>query len=214
MSEYRYLLFPPGAAPTGDELRAFHAAAERAALPVAHGKRKPDGALALVFEAEAFDRAMRLSDALDAMLLKWRVRGAEIDAHVPFARDVEAWRALESADEARQAIVRPGRDYPAERAHRKGIDGREAAARAQLAIERSADAADRLRRFAEVGPYALWGLGAAIVLGIGLYFGARLSASGLERRSDTVERVAADATSARLGAGRRPERPRAGDPDE
>jgi hypothetical protein len=72
------------------------------------------------------------------------------------------------------------------------VDGREAVGRTRLGVAQIAAQAEQLERAAGWMPYALWGLGALLMLSAGAYLGIRLNNSESETRADTVERVADD----------------------
>jgi hypothetical protein len=206
MVAYRYLTFPRGVAPTGDELAQFHDLAQRFGLRLAHGVDRERRGLAIVTEAEPFDHAVGVEPALADLLLKWRVRGAEVREHLKFARDSEAWKQLEHEGDKRIAPTRPQRlegesspnvvtsrrsvPTPRQQLAAKQISARESLGRANHDLERTKAAVERLERAARLAPYALWAIGVAGIVATGVYVGSRLLGSDRERRADTVERLA------------------------
>lgn len=193
MAEYRYVVFPPGAAPSAEELALLRRFADHLNQHIALGTHRGDGGFAIACEAEPFDRLRGLEPAFEELLTHWRARGGCVAEKLAFVKDAKAWKVVQAANAPRAASARPQaarRETPPAAAAR---DPREAEGRARLATRRFAENVESIERAAAWVPYALWGLGAALVLGVGAYVGVRLSGAGVERRSDTIERVLEDA---------------------
>lgn len=195
MSAYRYVVFPVGHTPNADEVTSLRRYAEHLNNHIALGHRR-DGGLAIAFEAEPFDRLRGIEPAFEDLLTHWRARGGEIVEKLPFVKDAKAWKSIDKDPKAPKA---PAATQPASRhapldgpPRQAKIDGREAEGRSRLAAAQITAHAEQLERAAGWMPYALWGLGAALIMGAGVYLGSRLTRSESETRADTVERVADD----------------------
>lgn len=198
MAEYRFIVFPPGARPTPDELRRFDAYLDLLDRCVAYGKRRDDGGLAICCAADPFDRLLSLDPRFDDLLLKWRVRGAEVRDSLAFCKAPELWKRPGPAGGP------PPKPWPASRepddrpVERQLQDAAESHGRAQLAV---ATIAARGRRYEGIGrwlPYALGAAAGAAVLAVGGHVGTRLLNSTTERRADALQRIAEDAIGKRL----------------
>ncbi len=200
MSAYRYIVFPIGHTPSADEVAALRRYAEHFNNHIALGYRR-DGGLAIAFEAEPFDRLRGLEPAFEDLLTHWRARGGEVVEKLPFVKDAKAWKAIDKAPKPAAATTRSAAkpasrplplDGPPRDRREAQIDGREAEGRSRLAAAQIAAQAEQFERAAGWMPYALWGLGAVLVIGAGSYLAVRLTDSDNETRAETVERVATD----------------------
>lgn len=195
MSAYRYVVFPVGFTPTADEMAALRRHAEHLNNHIALGHRR-DGGLAIAFESEPFDRLRGIEPAFEDLLTHWRARGGEITEKLPFVKDSKPWKAIDKAPKAAapsQTASRPvPLDSPPRDVREARVDAREAVGRTRLGVAQIAAQAEQLERAAGWMPYALWGLGAVLMLSAGAYLGMLLTNSETETRADTVERVADD----------------------
>jgi len=218
VNAYRFVVFPPGVAPTAEELAAFRGYSDLLERHVAYGKGRRTGGLAICCEAEPFDRLRGLEPAFDELLTKWSVRGAEVHESTPFCRDDAAWKRIKSRAPKARTPAAPPKNPPAKAAAKpKGepttpppelrreprkptpeerrVDARQAEGLGRLAIERSARRGRAYEWWAKALPYVLWAVAAAAVLAAGGYVAGRLLGGLAERRSETIERVADDAIS-------------------
>lgn len=195
MSAYRYVVFPVGFTPTADEMVALRRHAEHLNHHIALGHRR-DGGLAIAFEAEPFDRLRGIEPAFEDLLTHWRARGGEITEKLPFVKDSKPWKAIDKAPKAAAASQPPLRPVPLDGPPRDlreaRVDGREAVGRTRLGVAQITAQAEQLERAAGWMPYALWGLGAALIISAGAYLGIRLTTSESETRANIIERVADD----------------------
>lgn len=191
MSAYRYVVFPVGFTPTADEMAALRRHAEHLNKHIALGHRR-DGGLAIAFEAEPFDRLRGIEPAFEDLLTHWRARGGEITEKLPFVKDSKPWKAIDKAPKAAAASLPMQLDSPPRDGREARVDAREAVGRTRLGVAQITAQAEQFERAAGWMPYALWGLGAVLMLSAGAYLGMRLTNSESETRADTVERVADD----------------------
>ncbi|MEQ8847546.1 hypothetical protein [Botrimarina sp.] len=223
MSAYRYVAFPSGSAPAVDELRRFRGYAELLNNHIAYGVRKRDAALTIACEAEPFDRLRGLDPAFEELLMHWRARGAEIEEKLPFAKDPTRWRQFEkSAEKSTDRVAAKGKPAaaapeppvagPEPRSdHHRAADARAAEGLARLATARAAARGEAYQRWAAALPYLFWAIGVLLLVGAGVWVGARIRSPGVESRSQTVERVADDALKERLDTRRQGNEPVAED---
>jgi hypothetical protein len=201
MSAYRYIVFPVGFTPNADEMAALRRYAEHLNNHIALGHRR-DGGLAIAFEAEPFDRLRGLEPAFEDLLTRWRARGGEIAEKLSFVKDSKVWKALDKAPKSTATSPVANRSLPSDGPPRESrdarVDGREAEGRSRLAVSQITAQSEQLERAAGWMPYALWGLGALLIMGAGVYLGSRLTSSESETRAATVERVADDPISQSL----------------
>lgn len=196
MSAYRYVVFPVGHTPNAGEMATLRGYSEHLNNHIALGHRR-DGGLAIAFEAEPFDRLRGLEPAFEDLLTQWRARGGEVVEKLSFVKDSKPWKAIDKAPKATApASAPPSRAVPwhgaPEDLQQVRVSGREAEGRARLGVAQVVAQAEQFERAAGWMPYALWGLGAVLILGAGAYLGIRLTDSESETRADTVERVADD----------------------
>lgn len=193
MSAYRYIVFPTGFTPNADEMLSLRRYAEHLNNHIALGHRR-DGGLAIAFEAEPFDRLRGLEPAFEELLTQWRARGGEIAEKLPFVKDSKPWKAIDKPPKAAAAThsapLPLPLDSPPRDLHEARLDGREAIGRTKIAVAQIAAQAEQFERAATWMPYALWALGAVLVIGAGSYLAMRLTDSENETRAATVERVA------------------------
>jgi hypothetical protein len=214
MSSYRYVVFPPGRQPTAEEAAELVDYARLLEDHIAYGTNKQDGALAMAFEADAFDRARSSNANFDALISKWEARGSRVVDHLGFVKDATALKPIKQAPRHLGAASKPGasaprlinqparasvrfEDQPARASVRfeaplpaKDLAAKEAHARAGLALHRTLERFAALQRFAAWGPYALMALAALSTLAAGLYISDRLLDAGRKPHKETIERLA------------------------
>lgn len=194
MAAYRYVVFPKGRQPTVDEVAELRGHASALGHRIATGVRSRDGALAMAFEAEAFDRLLALDASFEVLVRRWEVRGCELVDHLSFVKDSTALRPVRTAPQRAPDAL------PSDTAARndkmlaaKELAAKEAVARSQLDVAQSLSHYEALARFGAMVPYLLIAAGALLVIGTGFYAANRLQTSGRERRKETIERVNDDA---------------------
>ena len=196
---YRYVVFAPGKQPSVEEVAQLQqwstATKNRYAVGI-HGK---DGALAIAFEANALDSRSRSGGAMAALLERWRVRGCEIHDRLPFIKQPTALQPIPGSS---LSLAAGSRNECA--TTQKQRAAQEALGRARLKFQRTLTQHGWIHHGAKAVPYALIGLGGLLTMAAGIYFGQRLLHSPVERREQTIRRVARDAMSESLAGQRQP----------
>lgn len=193
MSDYRYVLFTPGKQPTTEEVAEFSTFAAALANRYAFGTHRRDGALAILFESERFDRLLATDARFGSLLEKWIARGGEVVDKLPFVKDAGA---LKPRPATLADMVHPTPSDSVAHNKRlmaaKELAAKEAAGLSRLGVDRAIQQFARWQRIATVGPYVLLGLGALGTIIAGVQVGRRMLAANVERRSETIERVVDD----------------------
>ncbi|TWT87371.1 hypothetical protein Mal64_29100 [Pseudobythopirellula maris] len=206
MSDYRYVVFPPGKQPTLDEVASFQKFADRLERRFAFGRCRSSGGLVVACDAERFDALMGMDPAFDDLVTKWRVRGCELVDKLGFVKDASALKPLERAtnlsvgpaafkntDKIPPAAARSERTQ-----HEKEVSAAEAEGVTRLGAHRLAQRVDTVERAAHWLPYAMLALATVALLATGGYLGWRMTNGERESRADTLERVAADPMTEQL----------------
>lgn len=195
MSEYRFIVFSRDAGPTNAELREFYTFVDLLDRQVAYGTSRRSGEIAICIAAGPYDRLRMQSPAFDDLLLKWRVRGAEVSESLGFCKSRKEWKRLLPSTKA------PSKSWPEftppdNRPTGAVVeDGTAAEGRALLATANLRQQNERYEQLAKWAPYIL-----GMVFGCGLLIAGalvvfRLERSDMERRFDTIRRVAEEAAS-------------------
>jgi len=194
MSAYRYVVFPKGRQPTVDEVADLRAHAPGLGNHIAYGVCARDGALAIAFEAEPFDRMLAVNAEFEVLIRRWEVRGCAIVDRLSFVKDSTALRPVRTAP-SQSAKALPTDAVASSDAvlTAKALAAKEAAARSRLEVVQSLWRYDAIARCGALAPYFLMAAGALAVIGTGFYASHRLQNSGRERRKETIERVHEDA---------------------
>lgn len=209
MSAYRFVAFPRGQQPTVEEVNLLTGYAPLLNKHVAWGLDRGCGALAVAFEADAFERAIASDMGFEALLRCWQMRGCTVVDSLDFVKDRDALHpvptgSLPGLEHARHPAEAGGKSHALDHILiAKERLAQDALGRAKLAFERTMQRHESLRRFAAIVPYAMMVLTIVVLFAAGWYVTDRLSSGPRERRKDTIERIAEDAMSEDLDAGAR-----------
>ncbi len=194
MAAYRYIVFPKGRQPTVEEVAELRSHATALSNRIAYGASSRDGALAMAFEADAFDRLLALDASFEVLIRRWELFGCEVVDHLAFVKDSTALRPARTAPRRASDALPPDTHARNDRMlAAKELAAKEAAARSRLDTAQSLQRYAALTRFGATMPYLLIGGAALATIFAGFYATNQLQNSGRERRKETIERVTDDA---------------------
>ncbi len=199
-SDYRYVVFAPQKQPTVREVDDLKAYCLDSKLRYAVGVNADDGGLAFVFGSREFEAARSTNRQFARLLDRWAVRGAEVRTQLLFIKRPDALRPIpgdllhESVELRTEASLR-----------HKQVAASEAIGEARLRLQRTLAQHAWVQRVAKVVPYALMGMAAVLTIVAGSFAYQRLMHSPVERRQETIERVASDAMGETLSRQSRPD---------
>lgn len=193
MSVYRYIVFAPKKQPTVQEVDELNACCGPGRLRYAVGVNGADGGLALAFDAREFESARSTDGNFARLLDRWAVRGSEVRAKLLFIKRPDALQPIpgdfihEPVELSGEALLK-----------QKQKTAQESIGQASLRLHQTLERHAWLQRVAKVVPYALMGLAAVLTIAAGTFAYQRLMNSAVERRQETIERVAGDAMDEQL----------------
>lgn len=187
-SVYRYVVFAPGKQPTVKEVDQLQEWSQATKQRYAVGISAEDGALAIAFDARAFETTRSARNRFDRLFRRWEVRGAEIRERLRFIKKPTALQPLpgdllhDSVEQRSEPLLK-----------HKQLAAQEALGRAGLKFYQTLQQHAWLARVSKAVPYALMGLIAMLAIFAGISVSRRLREAPAERRQETVERVVSDA---------------------
>lgn len=187
-SNYRYVVFAPGKQPTVKEVDQLKEWSKASKYRYAVGINPDDGALAIAFEARAFETSRSARARFDKLLRCWEVRGSEVRERLHFIKQPTALHPL-PGDLLHDVAER--RSEPP--LNHKQLAAQEALGRAGLKIHQTLEQHAWLARIATRVPYALIALVGLLTIVAGIYAGQRLLEAPAEHRQQTIQRVVDDA---------------------
>lgn len=190
---YRYVLFAPGKQPSVEEvaqLREWSAATKQR---FAVGISNDSGGLAIAFDGTAFDAACSANGKFAKLLRHWKMRGCVVVDKLPFIKKPTALQPMPGGL-LHEAVER--RSEPVLK--HKRLAAQEALGRAGLKFQQALAQHAWLHRVAAIVPYALMGFGGVLMIVLGAHLYQRLLRSPVERRQQTIHRVADDAMDEQL----------------
>jgi hypothetical protein len=193
MAAYRYLVFPKHQQPTADEAAQLHGFAPLFKNHIAIGSERKSGALAILFEQEAFEQAMTSSDGFEMLIRKWQVHGCELVEKLKFVKDPAALKPTHSQLQQRhlsQEKILVAKQNLAQQAIAKSL----------LHVQHTIEHYSLLQRIGKAVPYALIAFGTIGIIAAGFYVSHRMQNSGREQRKETIERVSTGAMDEPLEA--------------
>jgi hypothetical protein len=182
MGAYRYLVFPKNKQPHADEAAELQSYAPLFKNHIAIGTERKSGALAILFEAEAFDQAMAGNEKFEMLVRKWQTNGCELVDKLKFVKDPSALKPTHVHEHERhvsQESILRGKKYLAE----------EAIAKSLLGVQQTLERMSWLERVGRAVPYALMVCGMIGVIFAGFYIYHRVQNADRERRAETIERM-------------------------
>lgn len=187
-SIYRYVVFAIGKQPSVDEVSQLREWAVATKSQFAVGVNSDDGALTLAFDARDFESAVSSGTPLATLLSRWAVRGCTVRERLTFIKQPTALQPIpggvlhESVEHRSDPTLK-----------RKQLAAQEALGRAGLKLQQTLEQHAWLQGVAKVVPYALIGLAGLLTIIVGVNIGTSLLDSPVERRQETIQRVANDA---------------------
>lgn len=187
-SIYRYVVFAIGKQPSVDEVSQLREWAVVSKSRFAIGVNSDDGALTLAFDARDFESAVSGGTPLATLLSRWAVRGCMVRERLAFIKQPTALQPIPGGM-LHEAVEH--RSDPTLK--RKQLAAQEALGLAGLKLQQKLQQHAWLQGVARVVPYALIGLAGLLTIVVGVNIGTRLLESPVERRQETIKRVANDA---------------------
>jgi len=187
-SVYRYVVFAPGKQPTVKEVDQLQEWSQATKQRYAIGISAEDGALAIAFDARAFETTRSARNRFDKLFRRWEVRGAEVRERLKFIKKPTALQPVpgdllhDSVEQRSEPLLK-----------HKQLAAQEALGRAGLKFYQTLQQHAWLARVAKTIPYALMGLIGVLAIVAGIFLGQRLLEAPAERRQETIERVVDDA---------------------
>jgi hypothetical protein len=196
MGAYRFVVFPPRTQPTAGEVDELREHAGLLGHRFTFGRDRKGGGLAIAFDGNLFEQAVRNHLSFDALVCHWKVRGARVEDDTDFVKDPSALHPIRTAAptgaaaSTRNPVLSGDLDT---KLSAKQLASLEALGRSGLEVHQTLQRHATIGRIAAWMPYLLMGGAAAALLATGLYTANRLLAPGVERRRETIQRVADDA---------------------
>ncbi len=199
-SVYRYVVFAPQKQPTVREVDDLRSCCTASKFRYAVGVNADSGGLTFAFDTRDFEAARSTNGEFTRLLDRWAVRGAEIREQLLFVKRPDALRPIPG-----DFLHEPLGLRSEESLRHKQAAAAEAIGEAGLRLQRTLAQHAWVQRVAKVVPYALMGLAAVLTIVAGSFAYQRLMHSPVERRQETIERVASDAMGETLSRQSKPD---------